>query len=386
MKCVQNDKLQTLGLAILVSSNSLAAVLSFGGAYYLVISVCILICVLGRKFSYQSALTAIIILVVYCLISGLVNSGSSSSSSPIEYHYGLFCLSYGLALYTGNIKIDILSFFKCMVTIGLVCAPMLFLKARALAALVFTLESDSGTMMGMTYAIVPSILSAFSLLILKSGIKWKVLSVILIVVLSIILLQIGSRGAFIVFLVFFMLLVGTIIIRKSIYKILFFSMFGLLAAIVVANFDNYLLALDDMLGSRGYSVYAVSKAVNKMGEDSFSNGRIEIWHVAIIGFLENPFGHWVGSFEEQFDLHQHNFVLQMMWEFGLLGLIMAVSIIGKSLIRLFDKRKCREEHFFIITIFCSSIIILMYSGTFWMLPCFWIWLRIIKNKIQFNYV
>ena len=380
---LRKEKIQSLGLAVLISSNSIASVLSFNGAWILVMVICLFIFMLSRKLSFQKALLPIVILVCYCFLSG--NALSSQTNSPSAYNYGLFCLSFGLALYTGRNKVDIKQFFKYMVIIGVVCSPFLLIKARTLAALVFTLEANSGTMMGMTYAIVPTILSAFSLLMIGVGIKWKAICFYLVIVLSVILLLIGSRGAFVVFLVFFLLVFGTIIIKRALYKTLFILVVGIIATFFIINFDNFLFYIENILETRGYSFYAVTKAVNKIGEGSFSNGRTDIWQMALDGFLENPLGHWVSSFEVQYNLHQHNFILQMMWEFGLLGLIMAISILIKSSNQLFKQKNPKEKQLFMTTIFCSSIVFLLYSGTFWMIPCFWIWLLILDNRIQYSY-
>lgn len=369
--------LQTLGIAILVSSNSIAAALSFGGAYYVVMFLCIILIAISHRIIIQTSSIVILLLVFYCIISGLL---SDSKDTPTAYHYGLFCFVFGLALFTGPLRINVSLFFKCMVVIGVLCSPILLLKARELASLILTAESDAGNMMGMTYAIVPSVLSALSLLFSNNNFVWKSVSFILIIFSSLILFIIGSRGAFIVFLVFLLLLLFTIIIKKKAVKLLFFSFFVITTIMVVSNFDNYLIGIDDALDNRGVSIYAISKAVNRMDTDTFSNGRTEIWKIAWDGFVEKPLGHFIGSFEDVYELHQHNFVLQLIWEFGLLGLIMALSIIFKSIVCLFVSKTDKDMQLFKMTIFCSSLIILSYSGTFWILPCFWIWLRIINKK------
>ena len=377
-----NSKLQTFGIALLVSSNSLAAVLSFGGAYYAVMLLCIIIVAFSHKITFQKGLISIVLLVSYCMISGLL---SNSTNTPVAYHYGLFCLVFGMVLYTGVININISQFFKHMVLIGLLCSPILLLKARVLASLIFTAESNAGNMMGMTYAIVPSVLAALSLLFLKNGVFWKVLSSLLIIVSSIILFIIGSRGAFVVFLVYFLIFCCTIVIKKTYKKVLFLLGFSIAATVVVINFDDYLLGIDNALDNKGVSVYAISKAVDRMGAESFSSGRTDIWIMAWDGFIDNPFVHPVGSFEDKHEVHEHNFMLQLMWEFGILGLIMALSITWRSIVCLFVNGNGKELQLFLTTIFCSSLIILLYSGTFWMLPCFWIWLRVLGKKIHYTY-
>ena len=371
---------QSLSLAVFVNLNCIAAAISIKNGFIYALALAYLFAIFGHKFilsKLSKKVYVVLFLSFFCFLSAFLGESVSINMDAIKY--GGFCIGLGLFVFSGDFIINILYFLRFVVLIGLLCSPSLLEKSIYLIENLYTVYGNSGTMMGETYAIVIGLLGALSLILIDKSRIWQILSILLIVMNSQTIMKIGSRGVFIVLAIFiiFLLCYTKFHTNRSKFLLLFFS--AITTGYIVSNLSEILESFNTIAEKFGVEIYALDKAISKLEIEDFSSGRINVWENAFNGFLESPLGHWVGSFEARYNLHQHNFILELMWNFGVIGLFVGLVIIIKSIKLLLKGDIPRNSFLLYLCVFCSSIVILFYSSSCWMLPCFYLWIKILVS-------
>ena len=103
-----------------------------------------------------------------------------------------------------------------------------------------------------------------------------------------------------------------------------------------------------------------------------SGGRYDIWEQAYLGVSSNPlFGSGIASFETKYGYYVHNFLLQFLYEGGILLLVPFIFILIKFCFIAFSRTVTNEDWDFIVIIFCGGVIYLFFSGVVWVSIYFW---------------
>lgn len=278
-----------------------------------------------------------------------------------------------------------MALFKSAIALGLILTPLLYLRGLSLSINIGTSDMNSGTMMGLTYAILPLLLLCISSLFVKMERWWKIFAVIEIIILFAAIMLIGSRGIFVALSIYALFLVICLVKNKQSSRLRYI----LISGFVVVGISQYsyeiLKWLTNATQSLGLEIYALNKMNAYYTLDNLDNGRLEIWDACVNGFFSSPIGHLVGSFEDTFKVHQHNLILQTMWEFGFIGILFLLIYFPRSFKILIDEEIPKPLFLVLLTIFCSSIVLLFYSSSFWLLPNFWLWTKIVFNYKKMKY-
>ena len=376
MKEEKQAKLQTLLLALLLNLNSIPAAIGKNGTFVIVLFLCYILAFISHSFKPNKGYLLVIMVNIICALSIFFPYYGYNTHAE---RYLLYGLSLGLFVFCIKIHFETQRLFRYVVVIGLFLAPLHLLKAVTLLNLLAVSDVDTGVMMGLSYAIMPPFLCALLMFFRNEILIWKILSSILFFSGLLIYMLIGSRGCYLVILVT-ILLYG---INKKIncYKnrIVVLSILGFICNILVRNFIIILEWLSNVLNNLGIEVYAIQKMLYYYSQDKLDNGRTDLYDTAWKGIIESPLGHYIGSFELANDAYTHNLFLQIAWDYGFIGFIFISIIYIKSLnYFMILNAKC-SNHDICFVIFSSSFITLLFSSNYWLLPCFWLWLKFILN-------
>ncbi|MFK8793960.1 O-antigen ligase family protein [Planococcus plakortidis] len=193
----------------------------------------------------------------------------------------------------------------------------------------------------------------------------------------------GSRGALLSLILVFLL----VVLSNSNKKKHFIPITVLLGALTIA--------INSIINTPQFAVAIerISNGVINSQQDQSSQERIQLYEIAYNNFLENPIvGNGVGSFSKEMGMYYypHNIFLEIMNDFGLIGVTAAgfiiFSLIGRSV-----KILNTDYRFHIIVYwFLGMLVQSMITGSYLVNSKFWITFVIIwlftKDKIKKNVV
>lgn len=228
--------------------------------------------------------------------------------------------------------------------------------------------------MGIAYGYVIPVLFAFAYLFIirkedfKHKKRYNVIAVLEIVLsLFIILFDCGTRGA----LVSIILGCGLLIISSTKrHKTIFAIICAMIIIILVVMQMDQILS---WIATTFYSskIRALAKLSQFVREGQVDNGRNDLYSDAIKYFTISPIvGNGIGYFESRHNgSYVHEIVLEIMCEYGVLGLICIIVLFGKYFLQIIKTLNSEYKFFSIILLGISTM--LLYSSSYWLLPSFW---------------
>ena len=371
--------IQTIVTLIIICLYTFTAALNVNNSFIIIVATLYIVSIYKHSFCVTKNYLLFILLLV--MLSGFsFLFGTESALKYMEY-----CMFIGFFLACNFLCINYMALFKSAIALGLILTPLLYLRGLSLSINIGTSDMNSGTMMGLTYAILPLLLLCISSLFVKMERWWKIFAVIEIIILFAAIMLIGSRGIFVALSIYALFLVICLVKNKQSSRLRYI----LISGFVVVGISQYsyeiLKWLTNATQSLGLEIYALNKMNAYYTLDNLDNGRLEIWDACVNGFFSSPIGHLVGSFEDTFKVHQHNLILQTMWEFGFIGILFLLIYFPRSFKILIDEEIPKPLFLVLLTIFCSSIVLLFYSSSFWLLPNFWLWTKIVFNYKKMKY-
>lgn len=235
----------------------------------------------------------------------------------------------------------------------------------------------TGDLMSVSYSVLPLFVALLvKYVALKDKFTWKS-SILLIILLPyfFFLLVYCSRGVYLACIICFFLCKIVNGINKK--QLLIFCLIILLVIILLINMTSILSTIEDILSSHNLSFKIIDKNLRLMQEGDISNGRGNVYRWAIDGIKNNLlFGNGIGSFNIRYSTYPHNFILQILYEGGILFLIpMIIPILyGVYAILIKKKNISKEMKVLLIFLLSSAIIRLLISYEFWKEPFFWMYL------------
>lgn len=196
--------------------------------------------------------------------------------------------------------------------------------------------------------------------------------------------QFGSRGpiTLLFLLVCFLWVVRPpseyvgITLRKN--RLLVGIVFGV---ILLLLFDQVLLSVDFLLSKIGVSSHTVSKFMALSAEGDISHNRNDIMSIAISGFFDNPIlGNGLDCFDQKTGMmYPHNFLLQILYDGGLLLFAILIIPMSSSIIKVF--KFCDKEYFGIFSfLLFAGIAGGLFSGDLWKQPLLWMFVGLTLSK------
>ncbi len=146
---------------------------------------------------------------------------------------------------------------------------------------------------------------------------------------------------------------------------------------IYANFYQILGWVNDFLMSFDIEANFIQKTLRLQEKGDLSNGRDSIFNYTINEIMKSPFwGHgistiWYNSYGRI--NYPHNFLLQLLYDGGLLLTIPVLSILFKTIKYAF-KGKDREESAFVLYMLLICVPKMMFSSDMWRNAPFWLML------------
>lgn len=391
------DLLSSLTIAIMLCAEYLAMLLEiYGGRssgnftvvmmIALVCAACCLVLNPTKVISKRFLFLVTIVLVCFGITRLLV--ADKSNLAPVDF-FGMCIIPIILG---GIIRADyrkVLTISMLFLCLGLPVFDTLFLKAN-------TGSAYDAVTMGDSYALLPVIgagIIHFFFFRKDSGLLEKMMYCITLMYI-LYFLRMSYRGAWIS--VFLMILLGWIFSGKGLYKpkrgAVLLVIIGLFA-VVYFVFENQLLnAVESVLRNHNIKVAFIDKSLLLLGRGDITHGRRAIWSTAFEGFFKSPiWGHGMTTFKYYTgnvfpfteNIFPHNFVLQFMFDGGLLLTVPMLSILIKGLKDTFRLMKSKnvEKFSFIILLAVSSIPRVMVSAEVWRVSKFWLMMGMLSSLL-----
>lgn len=196
------------------------------------------------------------------------------------------------------------------------------------------------------------------------------------------IVQYGSRGPILSVLLFLVVLYVIKTSQKGIsvrHSSLFLVIIG--AIMLVFTFSTSIPFVNEALNTIGLNVHALDKIIRLSEEGDITNGREVINSITWSGIIESPFfGHGLDRFDANTGLlYPHNFILQILYDGGvLLLLVLMVPVIVCSTRIL---RTCSKDEYavFVILMF-SSVPGALFSGDMWGVAGLWLFFGFILSR------
>ena len=148
--------------------------------------------------------------------------------------------------------------------------------------------------------------------------------------------------------------------------------------IILINIIPILTAINDFLNSYNISFKIVEKNLRLLKADDVLNGRENLYPIAMQGINKSfILGNGIGSFNLRYNTYPHNFILQIMYEGGIIFLLPIIIPVIYGVYAIVAKKSIsRNMRIFIIFLFCASIVRLLISYEFWKEMFFWLYLSV----------
>lgn len=215
----------------------------------------------------------------------------------------------------------------------------------------------------------------------------KCLMIFISVINLVFLIQIflhGSRGPLlsVILLVLFLMVVKKrefapgISYSKGKLGFVFLFMFVFLACYVL-----FLQTIMDILSFAGVESHAIDKILELIAEGDLSNGRANLNTITINGIIEHLF------FGNGFDryhantgmLYPHNFILQILYDGGLLYFFVILTPVVMGIVRIC--KKCNNDEYSIMTfLFFSSVPGALFSNNLYASSILWLFFGFTVSK------
>ncbi len=322
-------------------------------------------------------------LLLFLLIFFVVTLAIKGFDSTVK-KYLIEFMAYGVvAFLLTSLPVKPYKILRYTMLIGILFLinPLEFINNISLSTNVYSRIS-----MGASYAILPCVAAAIIHFTFFKNNNWlNILGYFANMILLVILLTQGSRGAvlsivLLIFLIFYVKLTQKFRSDFSFVKLFIFNITMILSLIIMLNIESILLWSYKLLQENGIEIATLLKSydlVNSYGLVGILNFREEIYKNSFNLFLESPlWGQGIGVYGDIFGWYPHNLFLQLLCEGGLILALPIIFILLKTFDLLFkswSKDKMVDEwRYMLMLLLVVAIPRLLFSSYLWQQQAFWL--------------
>lgn len=318
---------------------------------------------------------------ILCILWYIMTSLFIASPSVNIQFFGVFMVA--AFLIPGIIHIDVRTFLIALVvlpSIGILYLDRIFYGE--------ILETGVVSM-GTCYALLIPVLGDLVYLRFyyrKESIRMKIIMLFFAAINLFYLVQMamfGSRGPI---LCAVLLIMSFFIIRIDDNKKVFFRKGRVLIIIIgllflIFSFTAILQALQDFLAKFDISLNVVDKFLRLDDNGDMTNGRESLSTMAWKGIVESPlWGNGISQFNNNTgEGYPHNFVLQMLYDGGIILTLAIMVPVTQSLIRKLKTISENKFSFFVL-LFLASVPGALFSGDLWNASTLWMFFGFVLAK------
>ena len=372
------SKYNSILLALFLSSAPIAWIINSSGTLGVIyLTIGFLSIIINRKIKKRALIPFFIILVAF-----LFSSLKYGNTSDFE-KYLMFFLCVGFfGMTISNVKIDITILIKSIFISSILFVPYMYtinLGDNRYESV------DYGRWLAVTYGLLGFININIFVLLYARNKYFRFVSFICLCCYLNFYAKYGTRGAIVSVILYSVILIF-IKYRLSIKKVIVYMV--LLTTIFSVFFYQILNIVIKLLELLNLRIYALEKIIYLESSD-LSNGRGDLIREAFNKIVESPlYGNGISSYEAVHGQYVHNVFVQVMYEFGLIGIIPLLYVIYKSLKNIVDDKVNIDIRLLQSYLFCCGIVELFFSSTFWSSNIFWVFIgfNLYKRKSYENIV
>lgn len=293
----------------------------------------------------------------------------------IIYILSGFLVKSIVAIYVGSNRFDFKYLFEILTLLAWI---NIFIIAFSIIILNL---NEHINYMRLGYGIVPSSVILLANLYIY---KFKISTLLGFLLTLPLLLLYGSRGTFVVIILFLVLVIVYFMI-KSVKGIISLAISGVLLGIILYfnMFSKLILYLYNDLGIYSYNLMKFSRSIEE-GFETASSGRDVLYQSALNSFFEQPiFGNGVGYSFTYTNTSTHNFLLQILIESGLIGFLIIFITLAILYYKLFF---INNKYIKVIFLIFTSISVgrLLISSDLWLRTELWLLVGITLMFINYK--
>jgi len=233
--------------------------------------------------------------------------------------------------------------------------------------------------MTWTYSVFPCLCVCFVHMILSKGpfgnFRW--LLYIPAVVMLLRFIAEANRGGWVSLIVLVYLLTAKTKIQRDTKlrnRVLWNVLFITLLVLAVFFYEWIITALYKLTVDLDIRIFSIEKMYRLILTDNVTNNRAELYEFAWKGFLSSPiWGHGIGAFAVNHGGWPHNFVLQLLYEGGILLFLLVIIPFGKILLAVIkSKAITTADYAMFVCLFATSVPRLLASAELWKIQGFWL--------------
>lgn len=193
--------------------------------------------------------------------------------------------------------------------------------------------------------------------------RFSKLDLILFCMSLLVILLSGTRGPILCLLVYVIIYIYLLEKKRSL-KLLGITISGVFALFVMfGGITDLLILFNEQLNKVGWNSRIIESIINN--ELFNGSGRNLIYEKVLRAIRDNPVIGY-GLYGDRIFLngsYSHNIILELTVSFGFVGIISAITIILKPLIKMCNKNYDLFYRLALLLFFCTSVVKLMISGT-----------------------
>lgn len=370
----RRETINSIGLAILLCANPLSWLFPVSNIIVFFSVMSLLIVLINNPITtfFNKKFFVIVGVVLLFLFSYLLARIESTTFSL----YFLSFLIFGVTgiLYSST-QFDYKMFYKSILIISILSLPGIYRISNTDYS---QMGDISGFLMGISQGALRLLLGVFLILFLLKKRIIKIGALMVIFVYLAFFFSFGTRSSIMGLVLFF---VFYYMIKKNILTSRAFILLSLFSLVLSFFMIDIVMVIHDFLQQIGISIKAIDKIV-RMSEmnQEISNGRTGLWVQAFKDILASPlFGNGVSAYEKINGIYPHNFLIQIFHEGGLLYLIPILIVIVKFFKLILSNTQSKEIKIFLIYLFFSGMIELLFSNVYWRNVYFWFFIGYVLN-------
>ena len=260
---------------------------------------------------------------------------------------------------------------------------------------IFAIDEVVGNIsMGMTYSFLPPVVATIVYLFTgfkNDSKKLKIVFLICALINFVFLLRMmlfGSRGPILAIICTFVFLL--VVKKKTGEGVLVNKKWALLSVVfivvLVFSLETYMLLFDTFFEKFGINFRFIDKSIALISDDNLDHGRSDIAKVIWEGFCESPI--WGNGIDRSLAnagiSFPHNFILQILYDGGLLLFIVLLVPVARGLWMKY-KNSTLSSYMVLTTLFFSSVPGALFSGNLWRQALLWLLMGVALAKGFFYY-
>lgn len=362
----RREIINSIGLAILLCANPLSWLLPIDNIIVAISLMSLLIVIINNPITtfINKKLFVVVGVTLLFLFSYLFAKIDLTIFSL--YFFSFFVFGVTGLLYSST-PFDYKVFYKSILIISIVSLPGIYRISNTDYS---QMGDVSGFLMGISRGALRLLLGVFIAVFLFKNKLLKVGLFLIILIYLSFFFSFGTRSSIVGLLLFF---VFYYLIRKE--KLTYRSVILMFLLAFVFSFFviDIVTSIHNLLQQIGINVKAIEKIIRmfEMNQE-LSNGRTRLWIQAFKDISVSPFfGNGISAYEKINGIYPHNFLIQIFHEGGILYIILILIVILKFFGLLISNKQSGETKIFLIYLFFSGIVELLFSNVYWRNVYFW---------------